>query len=112
MSLHTTGTDTWTNAVTGDRVFVDTRSRGKDLRITDNGDGTYTTVVQNVGTNVVRTGDGTILGRSAGLFRFALTFDDAGTPGDPEDDAFVSFVTLLRAGRDLDLCSLLERTIG
>ena len=112
-SEHLTGTDTWTNAITGERVFVDTRSNGKALRVTDNGDGTYTIVVQNVGNTVAYTEDGTVLDRSAGLFRFALTFDDAGTPGDEEDDEVVDFEVLKGVtGREYDLCAVLEETIA
>lgn len=111
-SMHTTGTDTWTNSATGESLFVDTRSNSLDVHITPGGDGTYTVVYQAAGTSVARTADGTVLDRSAGLNRLSLTFDDNGTPGDQSDDEVIDVQVLLSAGSRYDICALVERTLG
>jgi hypothetical protein len=110
--VHSTGTDTWTNVETGESLYVDTRGESHDVHVTDNGDGTYTTIYQASGNAVAHTADGTILARSAGLNRLALTFEDHATPGDPSDDEVVGVEGLLSAGARFDICALVESTIG
>ena len=110
---HVRATDTWTNVGTGEFVTVETAYRGGAHRVTDNGDGTLTVVVQNTDNSVYYDADGEVIARDAGLSRFELLFDHAGTPGDPSDDEFLAFVGVLKSvGRDDGFCTTLVKALA
>jgi hypothetical protein len=57
--------------------------------------------------------DGQVPAHGAGVSRFELLFDDAGTPGDPDDDVFVGRIGGLNcAGLDYDLCATIAAATG
>jgi hypothetical protein len=112
------GTESWTNLandMTFTRVFT---SVSKDLKVTDNGDGTLTLLVMGVGSSRGFGPDGELLLIDAGTFRFEILIDHAGTPTDPSDDEFLEFLGVVKdltgradtAGRDF--CDDIHEIIG
>ena len=79
----------------------------KDLRVTDNGDGTLTILVLSTGNIAVYGPDGKALARNPGQVRFELLVDHGGTPTDPSDDEFLEFLGLVKGstGRTDDFCA-------
>jgi hypothetical protein len=78
----------------------------KDLRVTDNGDGTVTVLVLATGNAVLYGADGKAIARNPGQLRFELLFDDGGTPTDPFDDEFLADLGVVKGstGRSDDFC--------
>jgi hypothetical protein len=111
-------TTSWTN-VDNDKTltqienFVD-----KDLKVTDNGDGTLTILVLAAGGLRVYGPDGKLLFRDPGQTRFEVLIDHGGTPDDPSDDEFLEFLGVVKGstGRnDLegrDFCEDIQTFIG
>lgn len=98
-------TDVYTILATGEVFTVETRFVGKDLRVTDNGDGTLTILVLQTGNQVLYGPDGTVLGRNPGQIRSEFLVDHNGTPADPFDDEFLEFLGDVKdTGRDDDFC--------
>jgi hypothetical protein len=90
------------NVVRSRSTFVD-----KDLRITDNGDGTLTILIMTTGNAVLYGADGKAIARNPGQVRFELVVDHGGTPNDPEDDEEISFEIVKEStGRTDDFCAL------
>jgi hypothetical protein len=89
------------NSVTSFSTFVD-----KDLRVTDNGDGTLTILVLTTGNAVLYGEDGKVIARNPGQQRFEILIDHAGTPTDPSDDEFLEFLGVVKesTGRSDDFC--------
>ena len=78
----------------------------KDLKVTNNGDGTLTIVVQAMGNVVVYGPDGKAIARDAGLSRFEVLIDHGGTPRDPSDDEFIDERRIKGpTGRNDDICA-------
>jgi hypothetical protein len=107
-------TETYTNVATGDFVTVIYAFRNVDLHVTDNGDGTQTILVQGSGNFNFYNEDGQLIGHDAGLSRFEVLFDDAGTPTDRSDDSFLDFLGFVKdvgtpAG---DFCTTVVEAIG
>jgi hypothetical protein len=110
---HVRVTDTWTNVRTGESVTVETAYRGGAHRVTNNGDGTLTVVVQNTNNTFYYDADGDVIGHDAGLFRFELLFDHGGTPDDPSDDEVLAFVGVHKnVGRNDDFCTTLVEALA
>ncbi len=107
-------TDTWTNVATGDFVTDVGSYRGASIRVTDNGDGTYTVLFQYNGTDFIYNEDGRLIGHEAGLIRIKLLFDDAGTPTDPSDDESLAFLGLVKRTSPHDdfFCTTIVQAIG
>ena len=82
------------------------RAIGKDLRVTDNGDGTLTILVLSTGNATVYGPDGKAIARNPGQVRFEFVVDHAGTPTDPSDDVFVEDHGMVKGstGRSDDFC--------
>ena len=91
------------NVVRSRSTFVD-----KDLRVTDNGDGTLTILILATGNAVLYGEDGKVIARNPGQVRFEILVDHGGTPTDPSDDEFIEFVREVKAstGRNDDFCEL------
>ena len=109
---HSVDTDVFTNLANGRFVtFVDQRN-DRFTHVTDNGDGTYT--ARYLASSVNRAYDqaGNVIDRGAGSVSVDATFDNGGTPSDPDDDEPVAFDLVRSSGRDIDFCAVLIRTIG
>jgi hypothetical protein len=79
----------------------------KDLRVTDNGDGTLTILILSTGNAVIYNSDGKAIGRNPGQVRFELVVDHGGTPTDPSDDTEISFELVKEStGRTDDFCEV------
>jgi hypothetical protein len=99
-------TDVYTNLANGKSVTQLTERQGQEVHVTDNGDGTLTFVVNNTGTVVLYAEDGTTLARQAGLFRYQVVYDYAGTLTDRSDDIKIGRpVILMQTGLQEDLCA-------
>jgi hypothetical protein len=103
---HATITDLYTLQATGEVFTVETIGNGKDLKVTDNGDGTTTILVQQTSNQVLYGPDGTVLALNVGQTRFEFLVDNGGTPADPSDDQFLEFLGEVRdpTGHQADLC--------
>jgi hypothetical protein len=102
------GGATVTNLATGISFSITWNYLEQDVRVTDNGDGTLTVVSQVPGPERWYGPDGTVLFTDGGTIRFEFLIDDAGTPSDPSDDAFISGEVISAAGgrpQDFDLCA-------
>ena len=108
------GGSTTTDLATGATLFsVTWNYLSQDVRLTDNGDGTYTILSQVPGPERWYGPDGEILYTSGGTFRFEVTLDAAGTPSDPSDDAFISEVLVSEhGGRDQEAPDVCESVLA
>jgi hypothetical protein len=81
----------------------------KDLRVTDNGDGTVTAEVLATGNSVLYDATGRALARNPGQVRFELLIDQNGTPADPSDDQVIEDLGVIKesTGRSDDYCAVL-----
>jgi hypothetical protein len=103
---HVTRRDVVTNLANGRSVTALIRFLEKDLRVTDNGDGTLTIVVFATGNAVLYGPDGKAIARDPGQIRFELLVDHGGTPNDPDDDELLDFRVLKDStGRSDDFCA-------
>jgi hypothetical protein len=113
---HVRGSVSYTN-VENDLTFTNTfNTLSKDLKVTDNGDGTLTILELATGNSTVSGPDGQVL-RDPGQTRFEIVVDHGGTPTDPSDDEVISETVVKGStGRnDLegrDFCDDLHEFIG
>ena len=106
-------TTVYTNLANGNTVTEVGQAVDKDLRVTDNGDGTLTILVLTTGNIAVYGPDGKApgseaLARNPGQIRFEFDVDHAGTPTDPFDDEEIegSFRMVKEStGRTDDFCA-------
>jgi hypothetical protein len=112
------GTQVITN-LANDKTFTQVFSvLDKDLKVTDNGDGTLTILVLATGGSRVYGPDGKLLFNEPGQIRFEILIDHGGTPTDPSDDEFLEFLGIVKGstGRnDLqgrDFCDDIHTFIG
>ncbi len=85
----------------------------KDLRITDNGDGTVTVLILATGNAVLYGTNGKAIARQPGQTRFELVIDDGGTPTDPSDDEVIDRrVVKESTGRSDDFCDAALSAFG
>ena len=100
-------TETYTNVDNGNSIVSTVNLIDKDLRVTDNGDGTLTILILSTGNAVVYNSDGKAIGRNPGQVRFELVVDHGGTPSDPSDDTELSFELVKDStGRTDDFCEV------
>jgi hypothetical protein len=111
---HFDTTDVLTNQSTGESLTHEGTVLGKDVHVTDNGDGTITIVRLNTGNVTTYDESGKAVARDPGQLRERLVFDLAGTPDDPEDDVLVSYYEVLKesTGRNDDLCAVVAEKWG
>ncbi len=104
---HGTRTETLTNLENGQTVTSTARVIEKDLRITDNGDGTLTVLILATGNATLYGPGGKAIARNPGQVRFELLIDHGGTPGDPSDDETIDFLGVVKesTGRSDDFCA-------
>lgn len=106
-------TEVYTNVDTGASVTLLNDRRSKDVRVTDNGDGTLTFIVVGTGHGFLYSEEGDTLGRSAGMFSYRVVYNYAGTPTDPSDDFKVGRPTILKdVGLKPDFCGPMVEAIG
>ena len=87
-------------------TFVFRGIRQKDLKVTDNGDGTLTILTMLIGQDVLYGPDGKVIARNPGQTRFEFLIDYGGTPIDPEDDELISEQVVKRTPSvNDDLCA-------
>ena len=102
---HISTTATFTNRANGKTVTFESSVVNKDLRVTDNGDGTLTLLRLATGNDVFYGPDGKAIGRNPGQIRFEILVDHGGTPTDPFDDEFLSEELVKGStGRSDDFC--------
>ena len=106
-SANVRGTTTFTNLDTGGTMIRRYAFHDRDLRVTDNGDGTLTILVLATGNAVLYGMDGKAIARDPGQVRFELLVDHNGTPSDPTDDEILAFLGLVKesTGRSDDFCA-------
>ncbi len=97
----------FTNVATGAYVTAVDTVMEKDLRVTNNGDGTLTILVLATGNSVVYDEEGKAIARNPGQVRYKILIDHGGTPSDPSDDEFLEFLGLVKGstGRSDDFCA-------
>jgi hypothetical protein len=83
-SVH--GTQVFTNLDTGGTLTEIFNVHSKDLKVTDNHDGTLTILVLATGSDRYYDSHGRFVLNDPGQIRFTILVDDNGTPGDPFDD--------------------------
>jgi len=102
---HISATTTFTNRANGKTVTIEGSSLGKDLQVTDNGDGTLTILNLRTGNDVYYGPDGNVIGRNPGQIRLEILVDHSGTPTDPFDDVFLAEELVFGStGRSDDFC--------
>lgn len=111
---HTQLQATLTNVATGASVTRRDRTVEKDLRVTDNGDGTVTVLVLVTGVSTVYGTDGKAIARNPGQVRFEVLIDDNDTPSNPDDDEFIADLGVVKGstGRSDDYCAAIVGEIG
>jgi hypothetical protein len=94
------------NPATGTSVTSITTVTEKDMRVTENGDGTLTILILATGNAVLYGPDGKAIARNPGQTRFEILVDDGGTPNDPSDDEFLARLETVKesTGRNDDFC--------
>ena len=99
-------TEVFTIVGTGDQFTLKSRMNSKDLKVTDNGDGTLTLLALETGNQVLYDSDGNAIARNPGQVRFEVLVDHGGTPTDPSDDQFLGFLGFVKdsTGRGDDFC--------
>jgi hypothetical protein len=103
---HVKQTEVYTNLANDKSVTAVLIGNDKDLRVTDNGDGTLTVLVLATGNAAVYGEDGKAIARNPGQTRFEILVDHGGTPTDPSDDEFLEFLGVVKesTGRSDDFC--------
>jgi hypothetical protein len=98
---------TYTNVATNQSVTEIVTVMEKDLRVTNNGDGTLTILVLATGNAVVYDENGKAIARNPGQIRYEILIDHGGTPSDPSDDEFLEFLGVVKesTGRTDDFCA-------
>ncbi|HYJ69571.1 MAG TPA: hypothetical protein VEX15_18115 [Nocardioidaceae bacterium] len=87
------------------RVTVETAFLQKDLKITDNLDGTITIISLLTGPSTAYGPNGKAIARDPGQVRFRFVIDDNGTPSNPNDDFELSSEVIKGStGRSDDYC--------
>ena len=80
---------------------------GKDLQVTDNGNGTLTLTTFGAGNTFMYDSDGNLIAHDPGMTRVQILIDDNDTPADPSDDEFLEFLGVLlgSTGLNADFCA-------
>lgn len=107
------GTETFTNVDTGRSMTHVMNFVSRDLKVTDNGDGTLTIIVLATGNFAVFGENGKAIARNPGQVRFRIVIDHNGTPSNPDDDVELSFEQIKDStGRSDDFCAAVVAAIG
>ena len=111
---HGTRTEVLTNLANGKQVTSLASVIEKDMRVTDNGDGTLTILIQATGNAALYGANGKAIARNPGQVRFEILVDHGGTPTDPSDDEFLEDLGLVKGstGRSDDFCAVAVRALS
>ena len=103
---HGKRTEVLTNPASGKSLTSVAKVIEKDLRITDNGDGTLTILILATGNAVLYGENHKAIARNPGQVRFEILVDHGGTPADPTDDEFLADLGEVKGstGRSDDFC--------
>ncbi len=103
---HGIRTEVLTNPANGKSLTSVAKVIEKDMRVTDNDDGTLTILILATGTAVLYGENGKAIARDPGQIRFKILVDHGGTPTDPSDDEFLEFLGIVKdsTGRSDDFC--------
>lgn len=103
-----------TNVATNESVTEVSNVLEKDLRISNNGDGTLTILVLATGNLVLYGENGKAIARNPGQVRYEILVDHGGTPSDPSDDDFLEFSGVIKesTGRTDDYCAAVVPAIS
>jgi hypothetical protein len=97
----------YTNRANSKTVTLEVTRVNKDLRVTDNGDGTLTILALATGNDVFYGPDGKAIGRNPGQIRVEILVDHGGTPTDPSDDEVLAEELVKGStGRSDDFCEV------
>lgn len=98
----------------GGVVTEDVRILDKDLKITDNGDGTMTILVLATGNAAAYDESGKAIARNPGQVRYEILIDYGEDFADPFDDTFLEFLGEVKGstGRTDDFCAAVLPIIG
>jgi hypothetical protein len=98
----------------GGVVTEHVRIYDKDLKITDNGDGTMTVLVLATGNAVAYDESGTAIARNPGQVRYTVLIDYGADIADPSDDVFITFLEQVKGstGRSDDFCAAVLPIVG
>lgn len=109
---HVTATTVLTNPDTDKSVTVVSKVLNKDLKVTDEGDGTLTVLFMATGNDVIYGSDGKAIGRNPGQIRIEFLIDHNGTPDFPFDDEVLSEELVKGStGRTDDFCGVVVPAI-
>ena len=110
------GGGTITNLATGRAFTYAWNYLEQDIKVTDNGDGTFSILSQIPGPEKIYGPDGQLLLTNGGTMRLLTVIDYAGTPLDPSDDQFVSQELVSEHGGkpqpDIRYCDLFHALTG
>ena len=97
----------FTRRATGQTVTdIQPGSTDKDLKVTDNGDGTLTIIELITGGERTYGNNGKLIASNSGQVRFRVVIDDNGTPSYPDDDTELSSDLIFGStGTNDDFCS-------
>jgi hypothetical protein len=95
-------TTTFTNLATDKSMTQINNFIQKDLKVTDNGNGTLTVLVLSTGSTKLYGPNGELLFRDPGQNRVNILIDDGGTPADPFDDEFLDFLGVVKESTGLN----------
>ena len=98
-------TDVFTNQANQNTVTTVGRFVNKDIRVTDNGNGTLTILFLETGSAAAYGPDGKAIARDPGQERVELVIDQSGTPTDPSDDEVLQDRLVKQTGRTDDFCA-------
>ena len=103
---HGIRTEVLTNPANGKSLTSVAKVIEKDMRVTDNGDGTMTILILATGNAVLYGENGKAIARNPGQIRFEILIDHGGTPTDPTDDEFLADLGVVKdsTGRSDDFC--------
>jgi hypothetical protein len=103
---HVMATNVYTNLANGKSVNDASNFVQKDLRITNNGDGTLTITILATGNAVLYNEDDKAIARNPGQIRVQILIDTNGTLEDPDDDVELAFLGVVKesTGRSDDFC--------
>jgi hypothetical protein len=104
---HVRDVTTFTRRATGQTATdIQPNTLNKDLRITDNGDGTITIIALLTGGERTYGDEGKLIARNSGQVRFRIVVDDNGTLSDPSDDTELSSELIFGStGTNEDFCA-------
>jgi hypothetical protein len=112
------GSVVWTNLANGKTFTSVFNIHDKDLKVTDNGDGTLTILGLSAGGGKTLGPDGKLLFSDAGQTRYEVLIDHGGTPSDPSDDEFLEFLGVVKESTGTndtmgrDFCDDIHEFIG